>query len=79
MRQKKMIKKLDNVQGRNNKRLKATDPTNSEGTAAWQNSEKNYKVDMVNKPSVDNVVDAKDWVDNGSKLQKERKIWQKLK
>ncbi|HHU70851.1 MAG TPA: DUF3787 domain-containing protein [Clostridiales bacterium] len=62
------IRKVDSVQGRNNKRLKATDPTNSEGTAAWQNSERNYKVDMVNKPSVENVIDAKDWVDNGSKL-----------
>lgn len=62
------IKKIDNLQGRDNKRLKAKDPTNSEGTAAWQNSEQNYKVDMVNKPSIENVIDAKDWVDNGSKL-----------
>ncbi|NLK27287.1 MAG: DUF3787 domain-containing protein [Clostridiales bacterium] len=62
------VKKIDNLQGRNNKRLKAIDPTNSEGTAAWQNSEESYKVDMVNKPSIQNVIDAKDWVDNGSKL-----------
>ena len=62
------MKKLDNFQGRNNKRLKATDPTNCEGAAAWQNAEQNYKIDRVNKPSIENVMDAKDWVDNGSKL-----------
>lgn len=56
------------LQGKNNKRLDATSATNCECTAAWQNKEKEYKVDKVNKPSLDNVVEAKDWVDNGSKL-----------
>lgn len=60
--------KEENLQGKNNKRLKAMHPTNNEGTAAWQNSEENYKVDNVNKPSLERVIDAKDWVDNGSKL-----------
>lgn len=64
-----MIVKGNNpLQGRNNKRLNTVDPTNSEGTAAWQNSEENYDVDLVEKPSLSNVIDAKDWVDNGSKL-----------
>ena len=58
----------DDLQGRNNKRLHTDKPTNCEGTAAWQNSEENDKVDHVNKPSIDSVVDAKEWVDNGSRL-----------
>ncbi len=63
-----LINKKDNFQGKNNKRLNTQRPTNSEGLAAWQNSESNYDVDQVNIPSIDNVIDAKDWVDNGSKL-----------
>ena len=56
------------LQGKHNKRLHTVNPTNNEGTAAWQNSESNYEVDNVNKPSIERVVDAKEWVDNGSKL-----------
>lgn len=63
-----LVEGKDNFQGRNNKRLYTKLPTNCECTAAWQNSESNYKVDMVNKPSLEHVIDAKDWVDNGSKL-----------
>lgn len=63
-----IVNKKDNLQGKNNKRLKSENPTNSEGTAAWQNSKSNYEVDQVNKPSLDRVIDAKDWVDNGSML-----------
>lgn len=55
-------------QGRDNKRLEKTYPTNKEETAAWQNFESTYKVDNVGKPSEMDVIDAKDWVDNGSKL-----------
>ncbi len=55
-------------QGRNNKRLNTCNPTNNEGTAAWANSDELYDVELVNKPSIDKVIDAKDWVDNGSKL-----------
>ena len=63
-----LIRDKDNSQGKKNKRLKTVNPTNSEGTAAWQDSESNYKVDQVNKPSLERVIDAKEWVDNGSKL-----------
>ncbi|MDF2942051.1 MAG: hypothetical protein K0S01_909 [Herbinix sp.] len=62
------VKGKDNFQGKNNKRLKATEPTNCECTAAWQDADENYKVDNVNKPSLERVIDAKEWVDNGSKL-----------
>lgn len=63
-----LIKGKDNFQGKNNKRLSSEKATNQEETAAWQNSETLYKVDQVNKPSLERVIDAKDWVDNGSKL-----------
>lgn len=51
-----------------NNRLGKIRPTNKEGTAAWQNFEGYYKVDQVGKPSEEDVIDAKDWVDNGSRL-----------
>lgn len=63
-----LIKHKDKLQGKDNERNQTPKPTNNEGTAAWQNSESNYKVDNVNKPSIERVIDAKDWVDNGSKL-----------
>lgn len=62
------VKKQESFQGKNNKRLHTCNPTNNEGTAAWQDCEEKGEVDKVNKPSVDRVIDAKDWVDNGSKL-----------
>jgi len=63
------IKKEDfKFQGKDNERLGEIHPTNREGTAAWQNFEGFYKVDQVGKPSEQDVIDAKDWVDNGSKL-----------
>jgi len=44
-------------------------PTNREGAAAWQNFEGYYKVDLFGEPpSDDEVVQAKDWVDFGSRL-----------
>lgn len=55
-------------QGENNKRLKDCKPTNCECSAAWQSPDEQYAVDQVTKPSEDKVVDAKDWVDNGSML-----------
>lgn len=63
-----MIKRKDNLQGKENKRLNTVKATNCECTAAWQNAESRDKEDNVHKPSAESVVDAKDWVDNGSKL-----------
>ncbi len=57
-----------NFKKEDNKRLDKIQPTNKEGTAAWQNFEGYYKVDQVGKPSEEAVIDAKEWVDNGSKL-----------
>lgn len=63
-----LVKGKDNFKGKNNKRIHTVNPTNNEGTAAWQNGATNYKVDNVNKPSLERVIDAKEWVDDGSKL-----------
>ncbi|NLK99968.1 MAG: DUF3787 domain-containing protein [Clostridiales bacterium] len=57
-----------NLKNKNNKRLDKIQPTNKEGTAAWQNFEGFYKVDQVGKPSEEDVIEAKEWVDNGSRL-----------
>ncbi|NLP16608.1 MAG: DUF3787 domain-containing protein [Clostridiales bacterium] len=62
------VKDEYNFHGKENKRLGKIEPTNKEGTAAWQNFEGFYKVDMVGKPCEEAVIDAKEWVDNGSKL-----------
>ncbi len=63
-----LIKHKDKLQGKNNNRINTVIPTNKEGTAAWQSSESKDKLDQVSKPSIEGVIDAKDWVDNGSKL-----------
>lgn len=64
------MKVNDNFNSRHmdNKRLGKIQPTNKEGTAAWQNFEGFYKVDQVGKPSEEDVIDAKEWVDDGSRL-----------
>ena len=63
-----LVKGKDNDQGKNNKRLNTAKPTNCECTAAWQEQAEHYNVDNVSKPSIERVIDAKEWVDNGSKL-----------
>ena len=56
------------LNGENNKRLKAHRPINNEYTAAWADNSKLKNNTNVNTPSLNNVEEAKDWVDNGSKL-----------
>ena len=63
-----IINKKNALTGSDNKRLNTDAATNRENTAAWQNKEQEYRVDEVNKPSIESVIDAKDWVDNGSRL-----------
>lgn len=58
----------EHLDGSDNKRMNSKKPTNKESTAALQSSATRYQEDNVNKPSIERVVDAKDWVDNGSKL-----------
>ncbi|RDY24573.1 DUF3787 domain-containing protein [Romboutsia maritimum] len=61
-------KKAQPLSGKNNKRLKKGVPTNNEKTAAWADIDKLQPESKVSVPSLENVVEAKDWVDNGSKL-----------
>jgi hypothetical protein len=56
------------LDGHNNKRLTSSKPVDNEGTAAWANEKNKQKNSNVSIPSVDNVINAKEWVDNGSKL-----------
>ncbi len=62
-------KKTQPLSGEHNKRLKAYRPIKNEGTAAWSNID-NLRTDgsKVHIPSLYNVEEAKDWVDNGSRL-----------
>jgi len=63
-----MKKDNNQLQGKDNKRQTSSRPTDNEGTAAWANEETKQKNTAVSIPSIDNVIDAKKWVDNGSKL-----------
>ena len=63
-----MNKKHNQLDGKNNERLTTSKPTDNEGTAAWANEKSKQKNSDVSIPSVDNVINAKEWVDNGSKL-----------
>ncbi|MDB8792413.1 DUF3787 domain-containing protein [Romboutsia sp. 1001216sp1] len=56
------------LSGENNKRLKSNRPTNQESTAAWANTQELQEVTNVSIPSLNNVENAKEWVDNGSRL-----------
>ena len=61
-------KKAQPLSGTDNRRLKKGVPTNNEGTAAWADIDKLEPDSKVSVPSLENVLEAKDWVDNGSKL-----------
>lgn len=54
--------------GSHNKRLNNTDTMHNEGTAAWADTHQVMARTAVSIPSVDNTINAKDWVDDGSKL-----------
>ncbi|MDF2879154.1 MAG: uncharacterized protein K0S30_2250 [Clostridia bacterium] len=56
------------LKGENNKRINSCNPTNNEGTAAWSDTDQLLDDSKVSIPSEKNVMRAKDWVDNGSKL-----------
>lgn len=54
--------------GAGNKRLNNLEATHNEGTAAWADTEKMVGEAKVSVPSENNVLNAKEWVDNGSRL-----------
>ena len=61
-------KKSKALSGANNQRLKKHRPTNNAQTAAWADVDKLKAESKVSIPSLSNVEEAKDWVDNGSRL-----------
>lgn len=63
-----MNKKNDQLEDNDNKRLKAYRPTKNEGTAAYAEQFTKQEHSQVSIPSEENVIEAKKWVDNGSKL-----------
>ncbi len=63
-----MDNKHNKLKGKNNERLTSSKPTDNEGTAAWANEKCKQKNSDVSIPSLDNVIKAKEWVDDGSKL-----------
>ncbi len=56
------------LNGSDNKRLKSNRPVKNEYTAAWSGTEDLRSESNVSIPSLRNVEEAKDWVDNGSRL-----------
>lgn len=62
------IQKDQALSGKNNKRLNNVESTNSEGTAAWAEVDEILEDSHVTIPGKKDVLEAKDWVDNGSKL-----------
>lgn len=60
--------KSEPLKGENNKRLNNKDRLYNEETAAWTNISRMVDKDNVSVPDDDAVDEAKDWVDNGSRL-----------
>ncbi len=63
-----MGKKDTQLDGHDNKRMTAYRPTDNEGTAAWTKEKTKQKHTNVIIPDEEGVSEAKNWVDNGSKL-----------
>ncbi|MGX9755958.1 CDIF630_02480 family spore surface protein [Clostridioides sp. ZZV14-6044] len=61
-------KKARALKGKDNKRLRSPLLVGNESTAAWADVEKLKPHSKVSIPSLNSVEEAKDWVDNGSKL-----------
>ena len=61
-------KKAKALTGANNKRLKKYRPTNNAENAAWTDIDKLKAESKVSIPSLSNVEEAKEWVDDGSRL-----------
>lgn len=53
--------------GKDNERLHSTTSVNNAYTAAILNKDDEYPDSKVTIPSLDSVIEAKDWVDNGSR------------
>ncbi len=63
-----MGKKDAQLDGNHNRRLTAIRPTDNEGTAAWTREKTKQEHTDVVIPDEEGVSEAKNWVDNGSRL-----------
>jgi hypothetical protein len=64
-----MKKETENtLKGDRNDRLDKCTPICKENTAAWSETDKTIKTSNVTIPSQANVINAKEWVDDGSRL-----------
>jgi hypothetical protein len=64
-----MQKDMQNMlSGKDNSRLNETTPMHREDTAAWNETKNVLKPSKVSIPSELNVEQAKEWVDDGSRL-----------
>lgn len=61
-------KKAKPLTGKDNRRLKLKDSVDQNKNAAWADIKELQPETNVAIPSLQNVENAKDWVDNGSKL-----------
>lgn len=61
-------KKQRVLKGVNQKIMKKNSEVGTESTAAWADVDKLRDETNVSVPSLKSVEDAKDWVDNGSRL-----------
>lgn len=55
------------LSGKDNDRLYSTTPVNNAYTAAILDKSDQYPDSKVSIPSLESVIEAKDWVDNGSR------------
>jgi len=63
-----MERKLQPLTGKDNSRLRSSKPIQSESTAGWQDIERYTPHAKVPIPSKEGVQEAKDYVDNVSRL-----------
>ncbi len=56
------------LSGKNNKRLNNTDTRNSEITFPLVDAQEINQAAGTSSPSIEDVIHAKEWVDNGSRL-----------
>lgn len=56
------------LSGKNNKRINNTDTRNSEITFPLVDAQKVNPAAGTSTPSIEDVIHAKDWIDNGSRL-----------
>ena len=63
------------LNGASNQRINKVRTSDNESTAAWTGTDHNTKNANVSIPKSSAVTNAKEWVDNGSRLQEDKGKW----